>query len=316
MAKQKTDKKRIRRTNENIARVQLSILGDLFNGSDLSIGDVVKEYGYKDERTAKGDIAKLRSMGIPISLQHNQVSVTRLGENGLWKGTPIAKRLIKGVQSKQMLAKKVVDFLKEYGDDIYSIILGTGTTTNEVAKELLARIEELNIRGVYTTNLLVLREFILSKTKLHQEEIKVAMAPGILNVNTGSLLSDNGADYLNEFPVDAVITSFSGLSREGFSTNHLHDRSEGLMNLRPHKTCKYVIIPIEWSKIGIWDIVVKLKGKKRGDDVLDFRPEGRRYIIITDHPDKSELHNVKNDEKHKILDHWQEKGVEIIYAKR
>jgi len=316
LAKRGKDKKRIRRTNENIARVQLSILGDLFNGRDLSIGNLIKEYGYKDERTAKSDIAKLRSIGIPISLQHNIVSVTRLSENGLWKGTPIAKRLTSGVQPKQRLAREVVDFLKEYGDDIHSIILGTGTTTNEVAKELLARIEELNLRGVYTTNLLVLHEFILSKIKLGEEGIKIAMAPGILNVNTGSLLSHNGADYLNELPVDAVITSFSGLSCEGFSMNYFHDRSEGLMNLRPHKTCKYVIIPIEWSKIGIWDVVVKLNGKKRGDDVLDFRPDGRRYIIITDRPDESDMHMVKNNEKCKILDYWQEKGVETIYVKR
>jgi DeoR/GlpR family transcriptional regulator of sugar metabolism len=270
----------------------------------------VQEYGYKDERAARGDIAKLRSMGFPIFVQHDRVSIARLGLEGLWEGTPIGDRLIRNVESKERLARRIVDFLYENGESIYRIILGSGTTMFEVTKEIIARRDQLGISNIYTTSLLVVREFVFHKMS-PVDKPNIHMAQGMLNVHTGSLFSERGVKDLRGLRVDAVITSFYGLFYDEITTGQFHERSEMIANLRPHEKCKYVMIPLEWFKIGRRGSVIIEKEEGRGSlELLDCRKW--RYVIITDPPNEQEMSKGRNPERRKILKYWHENGVEII----
>ena len=309
-----TEKKRkIRRTNENIAKVQLQILGDLFKNKHPSISDIFEEYDYPSERTVRDDIAKLRSLGIRVSVKDDHLVIAPLGLEGLWEGTVIGARLKKNIQSKQRLAKKGVDFLKTQ-ESIYSIILGTGTTMYELTKELVGHLDELHVNNIYTTNLLVVREFIHEKV-FPEVDPKIHMVQGRLNIRTGSLFSEKGVKYLSDLRTDAVFTSFDGLDRDRITTGQYQEMSEKIMNIKPAKECKYVIILIEWLKIAKrGPVIVEEEEGKGSANLLDFCP-GRKYIIITDPPGEEKMSEGKNPERRKILKYWQDKGVEIVYTK-
>ena len=306
MGKQKKKKTRVRRTNETIAQVKLEILADLFNGKELYMTDIIREYAYKDKRNAKKDLHELLAQGIPVYIQKNRVRLA-VELEGLWKGTLVGDRLIDSIQSKQRLAQEVVNFLLKKKDEIRRIILGSGTTMRVLTQQLLKSRTELAINNIFTANLLVLREFIANKIT-PEEKPQIHMTPGRLNIFTGSLYSDDGIKSLGSSPAQAVITSFDGLDYDEITTGQHHELSEKIMNLMPNnKKCRYVIIPMEWSKIGASGVVIVEKEEGKGTvELLDTKK--REYIIIVDPQDE-------NIEKCKILKHWQQKGVKIIPEK-
>ena len=309
---------------EGIARRELRLLEELFRRQSVDIEDLVTmyrgEFHILDRRTLLDDVngtktrQGLRERGFPIEVTGTEMRISPIGLEGLWKGTPIGDRLSRGKESKKLLAKEVVRYLLKLNEDlkqdIKRIVLGTGTTVYEAAKEILNHNDELNIRNVHTSNLLVLREFILRKPR----NIKIEMSPGTLVRETASLATEEDVERPLPSGVDAVVTSFNGLSYEkGFSTGVANDVREKFSNLCPRKECKWVIIPIEWQKVGFTDVAVVGKRKKRRD-VLDFVQGTRTYVIITDPPKGTPAG--KDQGRFKGLEKWNAlDGVEVVYAK-
>jgi DeoR/GlpR family transcriptional regulator of sugar metabolism len=306
-------------SRENIARRQLWLLKELFEKHIVPIAALSdtyqKEFHITDSRSLQADLVKLKSIGLPIEMTATEVRVSAQRMRKMWHGTLVGKRLSKrkSMESKERLAKKTVDFIKDNRDDISVLMLGTGTTVWEAAKEILTRENELDITTIYTASVLVLDAFVSRRPG----DVTLRMAGGALDERTAWLKSRKGVQFLSKAPVDAVVTSFMGLCREGFRTAQDYEVDEKLMNLRPHKRCKFVVIPIEWSKIDHEDgeLVAEQIERKKGRDVLDFLGGTRQYVIVTD-PPRGKLQGRDRD-KLDLLEYWRdEKGVQVLRTSR
>ena len=317
--------KRGKRSDEKIAERRLGILRELLLRRSISEKEFLifckENYGVSDPRTIlAGDIEELKSIGIPIDLTDGKVTIGAIGLEKFWEGEPktAGGRLGKGKIEKQILANEVVAFLREKREKdeekIQWLLLGTGTTIYEVTKKILANSGKLDVNHIYTTNLFVLHEFARQKT--NPLKIRVEMASGELMIDTVSLYDDKGIEHLQGLKADAVITSFGGLHKNEFHSgmHGNYEIAEKVMNLRPQSQCKYVIIPMEWWKIGNRDQEVR-SGEKKGYQLLTFpASKERKYVIIID---KSEEEAKQNKEKYDILEWWGGKnGVKVIYSER
>jgi DeoR/GlpR family transcriptional regulator of sugar metabolism len=289
-----------------IAKRRKHIAQEILKNPNISVNELISNVGkvlnIKSGITVKNEVEICKDI---LAL------ILSMGIYQLWKDTPFEDKLLKEAESKKRLANQLVNFIGENKRHINTLLLGTGTTVYEITKEILSREQELAIRKIYTTSLLVLHAFVLKKPK----DIELEMVGGDLNDQTASLISQNGVSYLRKQPVDAVITSFWGLSEEGFSTAQDFEVDEKLMNLRPNMKCNYIMIPMAWSKIGSTGRLI-VKSQKKGEkpeDVLDF-PEvkserQKHYIIFTDYPEG--ILKEKDVDRSKILKCWVQRGVEV-----
>ncbi|MHC4476140.1 MAG: sugar phosphate isomerase family [Planctomycetota bacterium] len=265
-------------------------------------------FGISDIRTIRKDIQQLREIGIAIDVSDTETSMVPTGIQASWRGTDVGDRLNKGTGAKKRLAKKTVSLFEERKTDIMEVLLGTGSSVFTVAKEVLARRQSLGITNVYTTSLLVLQAFATNR----HAQIRLEMIGGMLDYQTGSLLSPEGVKYLSERPLDAVVTSFWGLSKRGFSTLYVWELEEKRMNLH-HEHCGYVIIPMEWSKIGLEARLVQ--EESTNGRAISVLPQGeKRYVIVTD-PPEGPLKG-KDKERSEILSYWEQKDFEILRTSR
>ncbi len=263
------------------------------------------------KRTIRDDLGELISEGFPIEIDGNKVWVPAVGMEDTWLGTVIGNRLLKSEQ-KRRLAKATFAFVEKNKRLIKKIIAGTGSTVHECMHELLDREDKLDHMRIYTANLLVLHCSIYHKSK----KFFVEVPNGELDLDRAALTGSHIADYFNGIEdVDAILTGFSDMSFDkGFCTEFL-DKSSKLVDLRPKsKKCRWVIIPIEWSKIGT---SVGAPVAKSREEQLDFANGKRKYIIITDKPSKDQWVPAADDPTLEDLMEWKKAypdGVEIIYA--
>lgn len=268
------------------------------------------KFGIHDVSTIKRDVKELASIRIPLNVTSKDVVFASMGLSKLCEGTPVANRLSGDEPTKQLLAKQMVHFLKSIKEKkIEKILVGTGVTCYETVKEIIIHNAELKIETIFTTNLLVLYEFMLRKPA---DGIEIQMPPGIFNSPTFSLLNQECISYLQNIKAHAVITSFNGLTQEGFTTGKEQEVSEKIMNLLPHSQCNYVLIPLELEKVGHEGKPVK-KNFKAGIELLDFQEGRRRYIIFTNIP--IQILEEQRSEQSKILQFWKKKGIEIVSIK-
>lgn len=224
--------------------------------------------------------------------------------NLLGAKTFIGSRL-RNEQSKQIrakLAKAVADYIENKPGEIRELILGTGSTIYEVAQEIIARENDLSIDYIYTTSFLVLYAFALGKPS----RIRLEVVNGIWDDHTASLQSSRAIDRLLSSHAQAVITSFAGLSTEGFITRTIHDKDEKLMNLYPGNGCEYVIIPMEWKKLARRS----LEHLKKGKEALEFLSGKKKYVLVTDYPKR--ILTAHDRSASEIMDDWAKRGGEVI----
>lgn len=304
---------RKRGSEENIARRKLYLLQEILKRGTVRFDELIpmydRQFGISDVRTIKRDVQQLQSIGIPIDVTDTEISIIPTGIQALWEDTDVGGRLRKEMGSKKRLAKKTVSFIEERKNDINTLMIGTGSSAYECTKEVLARKEDLRVTNIYTTSLLVLHAFAFYR----HAQIRLEMIAGTLDYQTASLVGPEGVKYLSKRPVDAVITSFWGLSKRGFSTLYVYEIEEKRMNLCPHEECGYVIIPMEWCKIGLEALLVQQHPEETQSTLV--LPQGeRRHVIVTDHP-QGELQG-KDKERAEILKFWEEKGVEVLRTSR
>ena len=206
----------------------------------------------------------------------------------LWKDkeSEAAERLDKQTETKNMLAEALVGDMEEM-KDVKWAILGSGTSVHAVAKVLFERSDTVGIEGISTANVFVLQEYIRQKPRM-----TIEITAGTLDWGTGCLLLPHGGTYQEGRAAEIVVTGFSGLTREGFHTRPIVDVNEKERQLNPEgEACRYILIPLEWSKIGAYHRCVKFPA--------NVHERKFKYIVYTNKPDQAE------QEKLAILEHWK-----------
>jgi DeoR/GlpR family transcriptional regulator of sugar metabolism len=298
-----------KRSEEEVSARKLMVLERVFGDKDgVSISELAKEYKV-GEGTIKKYVEALKNKIPIIEIKSGKVHSAPTGLEAIWSGTVIGKRLAKP-RSKIKLAEAAISFVKKNKKKIQGLVLGTGTTVHECARELINKENDLEHMRVYTDNLLVLHDFIYYKP----DKLYLEMPHGELDMERAALRGDEIADYLRNLDINVVITSFSDMSFDkGFCTVY-QDKAEKFANLCPKsKNCRWVIVPIEWLKIGrkIGNPVAESR-----DEQLDFA-NGRKYIIITDRPSETDWDADVDNPKREDLEKWLQAypdGIEIIYA--
>lgn len=304
-----------KKSQEEISARKFKILDEIYRNKGrvniIALGDIItKTFGKVGKQTVLKDLADLQSEGFPIEIYEDAVCVPTVGIEGFWKDTQMGERLRKW-ERKRKLAKVVFSLVKKNKNLIRKMVAGTGTTVRECVHELIHGQKDLENMRIYTPNLLVLHDFIRHKP----DKLFVELPNGELDLERAALAGDKVADYLQELDIDAVITSFSDMSFEkGFCTEFL-DKAGKIANLNPTSPkCKWIIIPIEWSKIGT-DVGSPVAQSR--NDQLNFIGGKRKYFIITNKPSDTDWDAEVDDPKLEDLQKWQNAypgDVEIIYA--
>jgi DeoR/GlpR family transcriptional regulator of sugar metabolism len=186
---------------------------------------------------------------------------------GLFADKSVGSRLTTFSDSKERLANKAIDQLKKQNPRL--ILLGAGTTVYYLCKALISRMGDLDLQDIYTNNIYVLNELILHNIG------NIRVPEGIIEHRDGSISCPDGFRCLKEKNLDAIVTSFFGLSfDQGFSSDHDNDKAEKLMNLRDNKA-SHIYVVISWEKFGANHVPVVKIGE------LD---RNKKYYIITDPP--------------------------------
>ena len=275
------------------------------------VDSVRREFNVSEETVTK-DLDALSSEGFPIEKDRVKVWMPARGMLGTWVNTAVGGR-IKESEQKRRLAEATFIFIKKNKKQIDEIIAGTGSTAYRCVQELIDNEKELGNMKIHTANLLVLHCAVYHKSK----NFFVEVPNGELDLERAALKGDHISDYFQGLKnVDAVITSFSDMSfEEGFRTEFT-DKNSKLADLLPNKSpkCKWIIIPIEWLKIGraVGNPVAASRGEQ-----LDFADGRRKYVIITDKPSETDWDLEVDGPKLEDLQKWQKEygdGVEIVYA--
>lgn len=222
------------------------------------------------------------------------------------------KDLEKNPHEKRNLINKVCELLQK--KEIHNVMLSTGVTMFELARQIIKRHDELGIKSIISSNMLINWEFLLRKTPLAQ--LPLGMPPGkmLFQHETASFgqereltIDELNGDILQD--VQASVLSFTSLSfDEGFKIGlgHRADINEKLIYLRPPNSCHLVLITIDWAKIlDAPGTIVKDAQGNRGYQLFDFSND-REYIIITNRPE--DVSSEINKKRVYDLKRWEEEG--------
>jgi DeoR/GlpR family transcriptional regulator of sugar metabolism len=305
-------KKSGRKSDEKVSTRKLKILELICKDpKGISFPTLVELIGkeYKvHEDTIRSDMKDLKGK-FPIEINRGNICASSMGLGKMWFDTKIGNRM-GNPESKRKLAEKTFSFIKKHKDDIRILVLGTGTTVHECAKELINRENELHNMRIDTDNLLVLYEFICNRPN----KLQLELPKGLLNLDRAALRGPDTIKHFQNLDAEAIITSFSDMSFEkGFCTIH-DDSEEKLANLRPKSNrCRWIIIPIEWDKIGNPTGTPVATTRK---EQLDLK-KGKKYIIITNKPPEQECNSEVNKNRIEDLNRWKmahPDNIEILFT--
>ena len=218
---------------------------------------------------------------------------------------------------KTDLVTKVCDLLKLAG--VHHVMLSTGVTMFELARQILTRHGELGIETIISSNMLIHVEFLLSK--IAPASLLLGLPPGKLHFqhDTASFghergLTDAELDSDTLKAVQASVLSFTSLSfDEGFKIGlgYQADVNEKLFHLLPPQGVRLVIILIDWEKIlaGAGGNVVQDAQGRKGHELFDLS-NGRQYLIMTNRPD--DVSSDLNRRRIADLERWAAAGHAIV----
>jgi len=227
------------------------------------------------------------------------------------------KKLEENPHEKLNLVNKVCQLL--WKNEIHHVMLSTGVTMFELGRQIIKRQDELGIKSIISSNMLIHVEFLLSKIPLAQLPLEIP--PGILRFreDTASFgqereLSPNELDGEILKDVQASILSFTSLSfDEGFKIglDYPADINEKLIHLRPPKGCRLVIIIIDWGKIlsTARGAIVKDKQGNKSYELFDHSND-REYIIVTNRP--KDIISGLDRKRMADLEKWTTQGKAIV----
>ena len=162
--------------------------------SFVSVDQLAKHFSVTPQ-TIRRDINKLSVDGF-LRRYHGGVGITSSTENLAYKA-----RQILCLEEKSRIAKLLVEHIPEKS----SVFINIGTTTEEVAKNL---VEKDRVR-VITNNLHV------ATTLFDRENIDVIIAGGLVRSRDGGITGDATIDFIKQFKVDYGIIGISGIDADG-----------------------------------------------------------------------------------------------------
>ncbi|MEA1969320.1 MAG: DeoR family transcriptional regulator [Thermodesulfobacteriota bacterium] len=176
-----------KRQNKIVERVQ--ILGY------VSIEDLSREFKVTPQ-TIRRDINTLSKNGL-IKRFHGGAGLATSVEN-----IGYSARQLLCLEEKRVIAKMVAERIPSKA----SVVINIGTTTEEIARELVTK----DGLRVITNNLNV--AVILSKNP----HIEIFMAGGVVRNRDGGITGHAALDYISQFRADFCIVGISGIDENGY----------------------------------------------------------------------------------------------------
>ncbi len=166
--------------------------------------------------------------------QHQKISRHHGGAtNSSVSNTAYAQRAVMQLQQKQAIAQAICRNIPNAS----SLFINIGTTTEEVAKELLNH-SDLQI---ITNNLNVAK--ILSA----KEDFDVLVAGGTMRKD-GGIVGQSTEDFINQFKVDYAILGISGVDIDGALLDY--DYREVRVSQAIIRNSRTVLLAVDHSKFG------------------------------------------------------------------
>ncbi len=160
----------------------------------VSIEDLAREFSVTPQ-TIRRDINSLSGQGL-VKRYHGGAGLATSVEN-----IGYSTRQILCLEEKRAIAVKIAEKIP----DRASLFINIGTTTEEIAKEL---VKKDGLR-VITNNLNV--AVILS----HNPEIEIFMAGGVVRNRDGGITGPATLDFIRQFRADFCIIGISGIGENG-----------------------------------------------------------------------------------------------------
>jgi DeoR family transcriptional regulator, fructose operon transcriptional repressor len=226
------------------------ILNYLSQKSPLSIEELAKMLDVS-EVTIRRDLTQLEKQKL-ISRKKGVASLQQLGSEPMFN-----KRQKQNTMLKQQIAKYAAEQIRE-GE---VIALDVGTTTAELAKELVNR-ENIT---VFTSSFHVAS--ILAKSNL-----QVYMIGGLIRKTEMSMVGSIAVDTITKFNFDRLYLSLAGISQENGPTDYSIEEAE--IKCAFMAKSKEVIALVDRTKFGLSSLV----------KVCDF-DQIHQIITNKEHPD-------------------------------
>lgn len=160
----------------------------------VSVEDLAAAFGVTPQ-TIRRDIGILQDDG-RLRRYHGGAATVSTIENMAY-----STRKILCQDEKRMIAQRVADCVP----DSASLILNIGTTTEEVARALVARRSELRV----ITNNLNVAGILQGK-----RDFEVYVAGGLVRHRDGGIVGESALDFMRQFKVDFAIIGISGIDAE------------------------------------------------------------------------------------------------------
>jgi DeoR family fructose operon transcriptional repressor len=198
----------------------------------VTVQELIDRFKVSD-MTIRRDLAYLEELGV-IKRVHGGAIYIEDGklEDGPEEDIPVSVREDMDKHLKQRIARKAVSFIQE-GD---SILLDAGSTTLEIARELLLHKNITVITNALNISLLLTQN----------QNIQIIMASGDVRHPTQSTVGPATIDFLKTFQVEYAFIGCSGLSCERGLTNS--NMAEGAVKRTMMKIANNVCVVADHTK--------------------------------------------------------------------
>jgi DeoR family transcriptional regulator of aga operon len=233
----------------------------------VEVDDLVERFGVSAV-TIRNDLNELSNRGLVVRSRGGAVASTRLTRE-----LSVQEKYSENLAIKRKLGQAVVELLN---DDIRSLIIDSGTTTEEVAKQLTGR-----------SNLTVLTNGLnVALTLASNEGIEILVTGGNLRRKSMSFYGRHAEESLRFMHFDRFILGVDGFDMKvGVAT---HFEPEASLNRMMFEASSEVIVVTDSSKFG-----------RRGSHVICRHDE--IDVLVTD----TGVHE-------SVVDFLRDSGVEVL----
>lgn len=181
-------------TRSTLTSRQQDILEQVRTRGFLTVEHLAEQFGLTPQ-TIRKEVNELAARAL-VQRFHGGVALQSNLENAAY-----GIRRVLNQTEKRRIARLVVEHIPERA----SIFINIGTTTEEVARELVAR---KGLR-VVTNNLHV------ANILVENEDIEVIIAGGLLRTRDQAVIGELTVDFIKQFKVDFGIIGISGIDPDG-----------------------------------------------------------------------------------------------------
>ena len=217
-----------RSSNKSTVARRAQILDEIESKGQVAVADLSQEFGVS-EVTIRNDLAQLEKQNMLIRARGGAIKI-KLQNIGV--DSPLSDKMREHFKEKQQIGQAAAKLISE-GD---TIILDSGTTTAEIAKNL-DELKELTI----ITNAINIATILADKN-----DFNVFMPGGMLRKKSLSLVGVMAEENINRYYCDKLFLGVDGIDREhGLSTPNVEEAHVNRMMI---DISKKVIVVTDSSK--------------------------------------------------------------------